>query len=247
MDKMTHGSLFSGRGGFDLGAESCGIENIWNCEIDRWLRHKLKRISPNAKQYSDIRTVKFPKCPTVLSVGFPCQDISVANTNSKKGIKGTRSGLWFETERIIDEAKPPYILLENSPNLANKGFEYILSFLSKIGYDAEWDCFQGSDFGFPTRRKRLFIVAYPSSFGLWRRVLRSPGTYELSRTWTPTETYLSVSAGRKNRFRNIGAIQRGDVVHNFRREIHAFGNAVMPVIAEHLFRCIQDDYKLIKT
>lgn len=239
---MTHGSLFSGRGGFDIGAEHAGIETIWNCEIDRFLRYKLKRISPNAKQYSNVKYVLCPERANIISAGFPCQDISISNSSNRKGIKGTRSGLWVEVARITDETKPDYLLLENSPELLKQGFEYILSDLSEIGYNAEWDCYKACDFGYPHRRKRLYVIAYPNSNRRSRRILQPPGTYELSQKWTPTKAYLSVSTGRLNGFRNIGTIQRDDVFPCFSREIKAFGNAVMPVVAEHLFQCILEDY-----
>ena len=239
--QVTHGSLFSGRGGFDVAAESCGIENVWNCEIDTWLRHKLKRISQNATQYGNVKTLRNPKPVTIISAGFPCQDISIATAGVAVGIKGHRSGLWSEVKRVANESKPPYLLLENSLELRRKGLEYVLSDLSEIGYDAEWHCLRGCDFGFPVQRERICIIAYPSSDRRRGIVFRPPGTFELSRKWTPTETYLSVSSSRKNGFRDIRAIQRGNVVHNYRREIHAFGNAIMPVVAEHLFRCILED------
>lgn len=40
---MTHGSLFSGIGGFETGAEWAGIETIWNCEIEPFQRNILKK------------------------------------------------------------------------------------------------------------------------------------------------------------------------------------------------------------
>lgn len=42
-DTLTHGSLFSGIGGFELGAERAGIPTIWNCEIDEHKRKILRR------------------------------------------------------------------------------------------------------------------------------------------------------------------------------------------------------------
>jgi len=243
--KITHGSLFSGRGGFDLAAESCEIDNVWNCEIDKWLRAKLKRISPNAKQYENVKTCSFPESVTIMSAGFPCQDISISNWKNKQGIKGSRSGLWTEVKRITNESKPLYLLLENSSNIRRQGLEYVLQDLYEIGYNAEWDCLRAIDFGFPHQRERMYIIAYSNSIGQRSSIFKPPGTFELSRSWTPTETFLSVSSSRKNRFRDIRAIQRGNVVHNHGREIHAFGNAIMPVIAEHLFRCVLEDYKQV--
>jgi DNA (cytosine-5)-methyltransferase 1 len=240
---MTHGSVFSGRGGFELGAMSAGIETKWFCEIDEWLRSKLKRISPHAKHYIDARTLKNPPSVDILSAGFPCQDISIANQRGGCGIAGIRSGLWKEIYRLADVIKPRYLILENSPELRRKGLEIVLADLSEIGYDAEWDCLCGYQFGFPQKRERIYIVAYPGGHGCRGVLLQPPGAFELSRRWAPTAAYVSVSSRRANGFRDIRAIQRGDVVHNFGREIHAFGNAVMPVVAEHLFLCVKQHFE----
>ena len=239
---MTHGGLFAGRGGFEIGAKAAGIENLWTCEIDEFLHHKLKRIVNNekAKHYRDVRFVKNPAWVDIISAGFPCQDISLSNQTGRQGIKGNRSGLWTEVFRITDEVKPSYLLLENSPELLKYGFEYVLRDLSAIGYDAEWDCWRAKDFGYPHNRRRLYIIAYPNGIGRRkiRNILQPPGTFELSQSWTPTTDYLRWMACRSNGYGGIESIQRGDVVPNFRREIKAFGNAVMPVVAEHLFKCI---------
>lgn len=235
---LTHGSLFSGRGGFDIGAEAAGVKTLWMAEIDKFLHCKLRRLFPHATHYHNVKDVHSPCRVDILSAGFPCQDISVSNSTGKKGIRGSRSGLWVEVARIADELKPSYILLENSPELLRQGFEYVLRDLSAIGYDAQWDCWRAKDFGYPHNRRRLYVVAYPHSLGCRDIILQPPGSFALSQAWTPMEAYLRVTGGRANGFRDTQLIQRGDVVPDFAREIHAFGNAVMPVVAEHLFRCI---------
>jgi DNA (cytosine-5)-methyltransferase 1 len=241
--ELTHGSLFTGRGGFDAAAEDLGIKTIWNCEIDPWLRGKLKKLYPDTKQFTNVHYVNRPPKPHIISAGFPCQDISVANTKAV-GITGQRSGLFMEVSRIAAETQPEYLVLENSPQLLNRGFEVVLSALSKIGYNAEWQCLSATNFGYPHRRERLYVIAYPHSKRCQVPVFKPLGTYEIQRRWTPTPAYIRMSAERANAYRNINAISRNDVVPNFRREIQAYGNAVMPVIATYLFQCIIDDYKL---
>lgn len=54
------------------------------------------------------------------------------------GIKGSRSGLWGQMHRIIGEVKPNYVIIENSPLLRKRGFEYVSHGLSEIGYDAQY-------------------------------------------------------------------------------------------------------------
>jgi len=96
---MTHGSLFSGIGGFEEGAELSGIETLWNCEYEPFQRKILKQHYPNSIQYEDVRTMQGQRYVDIISGGFPCQDISVAGKGV--GIKGQRSGLWSEMYRIL--------------------------------------------------------------------------------------------------------------------------------------------------
>ena len=115
---LTHGSLFSGIGGFELGAERVGITTVWNCELMPYNRQILKQHFPNTKQYSAITQMDIPEKVNIISGGFPCQDISIAKVTGKdgiaKGIKGERSGLWAEMFRIIRGVRPEYIIIENS-------------------------------------------------------------------------------------------------------------------------------------
>lgn len=71
---MTHGSLFSGIGGFDLAAAWAGWTNVFNCEIDPFCRRVLKYHFPESEQYEDIRTTDFTVWRDrvdVLTGGFP--------------------------------------------------------------------------------------------------------------------------------------------------------------------------------
>jgi DNA (cytosine-5)-methyltransferase 1 len=96
--------------------------------------------------------------PTLISGGFPCQDVSTAG--KRTGIKGNKSGLVFEFLRLLGDIKPNYALFENVSGLRKIGLKEILEKLAKIGYDAEWYSFRASSYGAPHRRYRIFIVAH---------------------------------------------------------------------------------------
>lgn len=87
MRQLTHVSLFSGIGGFDLAAEAAGFRNCADVEINPFCRQILSLRFPDATQYEDVTTVKGEDLLrdadghiTVLSGGFPCQPISVAGS-----------------------------------------------------------------------------------------------------------------------------------------------------------------------
>lgn len=157
---LTHGSLFSGIEGFGLGAALAGIKTVWSCELEDYQTLIIKKNFGEQHEINrDIRTYKNPSFVDIISGGFPCQDISIAGKGV--GIIGERSGLWSEMFRIIRKVRPRYVLIENSPMLVVRGFEQVLCDLSEIGYDAEWQCLSGTDFGIQQNRERLYCIAYP--------------------------------------------------------------------------------------
>lgn len=161
--------LFSGIGGFSLGLEKAGFETVRFCEIDEDCRQVLKRHSPNISISEDVRELSLPEgFADVITGGFPCQDLSAAG--KREGLSGERSGLWYQMRRIISEVRPKFAIVENVPNfLSGNGgawFGEFLGSLAEIGYDAEWRCISAAELGFPHKRERLWIVAYPKSFGL---------------------------------------------------------------------------------
>lgn len=169
---MKHGSLFTGIGGFDLAAQRMGWENVFHCEVEDHLRKFLKLKWPNAKSFGNIKNADFNQFSgkiDVLSGGFPCQNISAAG--KKEGLHGAKSQLWFEMFRAVSEIRPRFVLAENSNQITKKGLEIILFQLAQIGYDAEWETFWASEFGFDHRRARTYFLAYPTGEG-WKGILQ---------------------------------------------------------------------------
>lgn len=158
-------SLFSGIGGFDLGFERAGMTVVGVCEIDKHAQKILQRHFPAATLHTDVRKVSYERGTIdVVCGGFPCQDISVAG--KRAGLAGERSGLWFEFARIIDEAQPAWVVIENVPGLFSSArgedFAEIIQWLDERGYGVAWRVLDAQGFGLAQRRKRVFIVA---SFG----------------------------------------------------------------------------------
>lgn len=161
---MTHGSLFAGIGGFDLGFERAGIKTKWMVEIDEYCRKVLASHFPDAKLYGDVTELDAANLDRVdiISAGFPCQDLSVAG--KRKGLKGERSGLFFEIVRFLEALRPAWVVLENVPGLlSSKGgrdFAVVLGSLAECGYGVSWRILDSQFFGVPQRRRRVFIVGH---------------------------------------------------------------------------------------
>ncbi|MEA2451529.1 MAG: (cytosine-5)-methyltransferase 1 [Actinomycetota bacterium] len=103
----------------------------------------------------------------LLVGGFPCQDYSVAKVLSQAaGIQGTKGALWWEIYKLLELKRPSYVILENVDRLLKspaqqrgRDFAVILWCLHSLGYFVEWRVVNAADYGFPQRRRRVFIVA----------------------------------------------------------------------------------------
>ena len=161
---MTHGSLFSGIGGFDLAAEWMGWENVFHCEYDPFCQKVLSHHFPNSKLYKDVRTfdaTAYAGRIDLLSGGFPCQPFSAAG--KRLGTEDERH-LWPEMLRIIREVKPSYVVGENVRGLLNWSgglvFEQVCADLENEGYKITPYLLPACGKNAPHRRDRIWFVAY---------------------------------------------------------------------------------------
>ena len=161
--------LFSGIGGFSYAAEKIvgGYKTTQFVEIDPYCQSVLRKNFPNTPIHDDIKTFSAKQGQfDVFTIGFPCQDLSVAGR--QKGInEETRSGLFYESIRLLREVQPRFALFENVRNLLSheKGqtFQEVLFQIAKAGYDAEWSVISAKDLGACHLRERIWILAYPQS------------------------------------------------------------------------------------
>ena len=167
MPKINYLDLFSGIGGFRLGLAQAGFEfdREWHSETDHYANLIYHRHFPDSVFLGDIKNVKGKDLPAIdlITAGFPCQDISIANSEGK-GIAGDRSGLVKEVFRITAEAKPKYLLFENVKNLLSKNhgrdFASIIVAMDELGYDCQWELLDSQNFGLAQRRQRVFIFCF---------------------------------------------------------------------------------------
>ena len=157
--------LFSGIGGFSLGLERAGMTTAAFCEIDPVARRILKKHWPETPICGDVRTLKGTEYGAIDVVcgGFPCTDISRAG--KMVGLAGERSGLWGEMRRIIGEANPKFVIIENVARLCADGLDAVLADLAALGFDAEWHCIPGFAVGSPQVRDRVYVVAHARALG----------------------------------------------------------------------------------
>lgn len=171
---LTHASLFSGIGGFDLAAEWAGWENIFHCEWNPFGQKVLAHHFPNSKSYNDITKTDFTiheGTVDVLTGGFPCQPYSVAG---KRLGKADERHLFPEMLRAIKEIKPKWIIGENVRGLVswNGGlvFDEVCADLEGEGYEVQPFLIPAASVNAPHRRDRIWFVAYANDKGRTTRL-----------------------------------------------------------------------------
>ena len=102
----------------------------------------------------------------IMTYSFPCTDLSRAGRvkGMEKGA-GTRSGLLWEVERLLDECEelPQVLLMENVPEVIGarnkKPFGEWLNKLDRLGYRSYWEILNSRDYGVPQNRARCIMVS----------------------------------------------------------------------------------------
>ena len=184
------GSLFSGYGGLDMGAQAVlGGAVAWHCEVDPAPSRALAHHWPDIPNLGDITAVDWPTVDPVdvLTGGFPCTDVSHAG--KRAGLKpDTRSGLWEHMAYAVERLRPRMVVIENVRGLLSaealpwsdpepchwhlggsgdgepvvRALGRVLADLVAVGYVGSWVGVSASDAGAPHGRFRVFIVAHPA-------------------------------------------------------------------------------------
>jgi DNA (cytosine-5)-methyltransferase 1 len=265
--QFTHGSLFSGIGGFDLASEWMGWENIFHCEWNEFGQRVLKYYWPKAITYGDITKTDFSihrGTIDILTGGFPCQPYSLAG--ARKG-KDDERHLWPEMLRAIREIKPKYIVGENVSGIVNWNnglvFEEIQNDLESEGYKVQPILLPAISVGADHIRERVWFIAYSGSLGRQnvqsnkrgssKQVSNSERKREKEARWNKKANELDSSRNTFLRFQEVYGKSAifdvddglpfeldGITVSEWLQESHkAAGNAIDPNVAFQIFKAIQ--------
>jgi DNA (cytosine-5)-methyltransferase 1 len=209
---MTHGSLFSGIGGFDLAAEWMGWENVFHCEWNKFGHKVLKYYWPNAISYENICTTDFTVHRgkvDIITGGFPCQPYSLAG---KRLGKDDERHLWPEMLRTIREVQPRWVVGENVFGLVNWSgglvFHEVQADLEAQGYEVQPYILPAVSVNAPHRRDRVWFVAHSISNG--------DGKQQISYKESIGEEFIYKSQISNVTNSNSGGLQGGQKINRWK-------------------------------
>ena len=168
--------LFAGIGAQAKALTNLGIQyEHWGvCEWDKYAIQSYNAVHGTNFEPSDITKLTAKDLNIIdtehynylLTYSFPCQDLS--NAGKGRGMEkgsGTRSGLLWEVERLLNECTelPQVLLMENVPQVhgvKNKEhFDKWIAFLESKGYTNYWKDLNAKDYGIPQNRNRCYMVS----------------------------------------------------------------------------------------
>lgn len=187
--------LFAGIGSQAKALKNLGLdfEHWFVCEFDKYAINSYNAIHNTNFTTSDVTKITANDLNItdtehftyLLTYSFPCQDLSLAGKRNgmEKG-SGTRSGLLWEVERLLNECTqlPQILLMENVPQVhgsKNKEhFDKWIEFLASKGYSNHWRDLNAKDYEIPQSRNRCFMVSilgnysynFPSPIPLGKRL-----------------------------------------------------------------------------
>lgn len=225
-------SLFSGIGGLELGLERAGMTTVGQVEIDPYCQRVLAKHWPDVPRHDDVRTtVEWWESETrphvdVVCQGFPCQDISSANTaRTRAGLAGPKSSLWAHGLAVVTHIKPRWVVIENSPEW-RRWCPQVRADLERVGYRSIALIMPAGAFGAPHRRPRCVVVADSHGDGESLRTIHA-------------QTQAHAPLPRRDRLESVPrAVGMGDGIPHRVDRLRVLGNAVVPQVSEHIGRQI---------
>ena len=159
---MKYIEFCAGGGGMRAGLDAAG----WQCVLsvdndpDAVAVHRLAHGDAHQADVTKLSTRDIPKADAWVA-GFPCQPFSTSG--NRLGFGHSSGNVFEHLARLMDELRPPLVLLENVEGLLiNKSghtMTVILSKLTAIGYSVSWLLVDLRWFAVPQSRPRLFLIA----------------------------------------------------------------------------------------
>jgi len=163
--------LFSGAGGFSLGFDNKGFQNVFSIDIEpsfcktykhNFSNHQLIEKDICDLSDSEIKYLKeFDEIDVVIG-GPPCQGFSIAGNIGRKFVDDPRNRLFKEFVRVVKVIKPKFFVMENVARLYthNKGAtrNEIIKDFEKLGYKVDCKILNSADYGVPQVRKRVIFI-----------------------------------------------------------------------------------------
>lgn len=155
--------LFAGAGGLTIGFEQAGFRTVAAVELDPYAAATLTARHPCTevvrKNILDVDLSVYRGLADVVIGGPPCQPFSSG---------GLRAAHEDERDMLpaylaaLDSIRPEAFVMENVPGLATgerrNYLDRIVSEMSALGYEVDWQVLSAVDYGVPQKRRRLFVV-----------------------------------------------------------------------------------------
>lgn len=247
MAALRIGSVFSGIGGLDLGVERAGLGRVvFHCEWEDFQSGILQKHWPRSTVFRDIRelgvSIVVPEVD-ILVGGFPCTGFSKAG--KRDGLRNEESKLWFDMLRVIEQAKPIGVIIENVHEMLAERYredlKTIYQGLDGLGYVVDAPIgIDSSEVGAPHRRERVFLCALKKSLPNVRSQLQ------------PSDDRHFIYPAARGEAQKPSEPPRTGVkferVPFKRQRIESHGNAVVPDVGReiglHLVRRIKGEPRL---
>jgi DNA (cytosine-5)-methyltransferase 1 len=159
---MSVVGLFAGIGGFELAFARAGLTTEMIVELDPGAHAVLRSRFPHADLRTDVLDVdRLPQSTTILTAGFPCQNLSMAG--DKSGIRGTKSGIVSKMFQLIDGCDVPNVVLENVYFMLQldrgSAMRWLVDQFEARGFRWAYRVLDTIGFGLPQRRRRVYLIA----------------------------------------------------------------------------------------